>query len=163
MAGYTAAHDKRMEPRVDLNTATVWWILAGALVAVELVTGSFYLLMLAIGAAAGALAAHAGMGLSPQVVAFALVGGGAVAAWHFKRSKLPGAEPAERNRDVNLDIGQAVQVAAWNADGTARVTYRGSAWLVRIAAGAAALPGPHVIVAVQGSELQVAPTPSPNR
>jgi membrane protein implicated in regulation of membrane protease activity len=151
-----------MEPAVDLNAATLWWIVAGVLVAVELVTGSFYLLMLAIGAAAGALAAHAGLGVSPQLVTFALVGGGAVVAWHLKRSRLPGTEPAERNRDVNLDIGQAVQVPAWNADGTARVTYRGAAWLVRITAGAAALPGPHVIVAVQGSELQVAPS-SPNR
>jgi membrane protein implicated in regulation of membrane protease activity len=151
-------HDKPWEPDVDLNAATLWWIAAGVLVAVELVTGSFYLLMLAIGAAAGALAAHAGLTVSPQVVTFALVGGGAVAAWHFKRSRMPGVEPAERNRDVNLDIGQAVQVAAWNADGTARVTYRGAGWLVRIAAGAAALPGQHVIVAVRGNELQVAPS-----
>jgi hypothetical protein len=29
--------------------STVWWLLAGAAVAVELLTGTFYLLMLAIG------------------------------------------------------------------------------------------------------------------
>ena len=42
--------------------STVWWLLAGAAVAVELMTGTFYLLMLAIGLAAAALAAHAGAG-----------------------------------------------------------------------------------------------------
>ena len=40
--------------------STVWWVVAGVLVAVELATGTFYLLMLALGAAAAALAAHAG-------------------------------------------------------------------------------------------------------
>jgi membrane protein implicated in regulation of membrane protease activity len=142
---------------VDLSAATGWWIAAGVLVAVELTTGTFYLLMLALGAAAGALAAHAGLGLSAQVVVAALLGGGAVFAWHLKRSRQPNAEPAERNRDVNLDIGQAVHVGEWQADGTARVHYRGAAWSVRLAPGSAAAPGPHVIVAVQGSELSVAP------
>ncbi len=142
---------------MDLSAATGWWIVAGVLVAVELATGTFYLLMLALGAAAGALAAHAGLGLSAQVVTAALLGGGAVVAWHFKRSKQPVSAPPERNRDVNLDIGQPVQVAQWQADGTARVHYRGAAWSVRLAPGNTAAPGPHVIVAVQGSELSVAP------
>jgi membrane protein implicated in regulation of membrane protease activity len=145
---------------VDWSASTVWWLIAGVLVAVELATGSFYLLMLAFGAGAGALAAHAGFGTSGQLVTAALVGGGAVVAWHLKRSRAPAGEPAERNRDVNLDIGQTVQVPAWNADGTARVNYRGSAWPVRIAAGSAAQPGTHVIVAVHGSELHVAPSPN---
>jgi hypothetical protein len=50
------------------------------LVAAELATGTFYLLMLALGCAAGALAAHAGVGPRPQVVVAALVGGGATVA-----------------------------------------------------------------------------------
>ena len=44
--------------------STLWWLLAGAAVAVELLTGTFYLLMLGIGVAAGALAAHAGAGIA---------------------------------------------------------------------------------------------------
>jgi membrane protein implicated in regulation of membrane protease activity len=142
---------------VDLNAATGWWIAAGVLVAVELTTGSFYLLMLALGAAAGALAAHSGLGSSAQVVVAAVLGGGAVVAWHLKRSRQPNAEPVERNRDVSLDIGQSVHVAEWQPDGTARVHYRGAAWSVRLAPGSPPAPGPHVIVAVQGSELSVAP------
>jgi membrane protein implicated in regulation of membrane protease activity len=38
------------------SLATVWWVVTGVLVAVELATGSFYLLMLALGAAAAAIA-----------------------------------------------------------------------------------------------------------
>ena len=33
---------------MDMNPATVWWLIAGGLVAIELATGTFFLLMLAI-------------------------------------------------------------------------------------------------------------------
>ena len=41
---------------MDWSHATTWWIVAGVLVAAELATGTFYLLMLALGAAAAAMA-----------------------------------------------------------------------------------------------------------
>jgi len=50
--------------KMDWNLAPVWWIATGVLIAVELATGTFYLLMLAVGAAAGAMAAHLGLGLT---------------------------------------------------------------------------------------------------
>jgi membrane protein implicated in regulation of membrane protease activity len=149
----------QQEKLLNWNAPTLWWMVAGALVAVELATGTFYLLMLALGAAAGALAAHAGLGLTAQVVAAAVVGGGAVVAWHLKRAREPRAEPSQSNRDVNLDIGQTVHVQAWSSEGTARVPYRGATWSVRLASGQAHEAGLFVIVAVQGSELQVAPQP----
>ena len=40
---------------MDWSSATVWWVAAGVLVAAELATGTFYLLMLAIGTAATSL------------------------------------------------------------------------------------------------------------
>src|SRR5690606_3278509 len=113
---------------MDLSTPTLWWLLAGALVAAELATGTFYLLMLAAGCAAGALAAHAGMGTTAQVVVGALVGMGATALWHFKRARQPRSAPAESNRDVNLDIGQTVVVRLWGEDGSTQVHYRGATW-----------------------------------
>ena len=58
-----------------MNDTTMWWVLAGTLVALELATGTFYLLMLGLGAVAGALAAMAGYNNSTQLVAAALVGG----------------------------------------------------------------------------------------
>ena len=60
--------------------STLWWLLTGAAVAVELLTATFYLLMLAIGLGAAALAAHAGASMAVQLALAALVGGGAVDA-----------------------------------------------------------------------------------
>ncbi|MBX3601091.1 MAG: NfeD family protein [Rubrivivax sp.] len=146
---------------MDLSAATWWWIAAGVLVAAELTTGTFYLLMLALGCVAGALAAHAGAGGTAQIVAAALLGGGATAAWHFKRARSPRSAPADRNVDVNLDIGQSLQIDAWQPDGSAVVRHRGAAWTVRLAdAAATPAPGPHLVVAVQGNQLRVAPAPA---
>ena len=137
-----------------MTDATIWWLLAGAAVVVELLTGTFYLLMLAVGLAAGAVAAHVGLGPSGQLIVAAVVGGGAVAAWHVVRPKQP-AGPASANRDVNLDIGETVTVAAWNADGTASVKYRGANWTVVAAPGAGNEPGLHRVRQVVGSRLLV--------
>ncbi|MDB5891410.1 MAG: NfeD family protein [Polaromonas sp.] len=108
--------------------STLWWISAGVMVAIELATGTFYLLMLSIGMAAAALAAHLGMGLTGQLMTAAVVGGGAVAVWHWFKSKAPQAEPANANRDVHIDIGESIEVGHWNSDGTATVKYRGANW-----------------------------------
>jgi len=140
-----------------MDGSTLWWVVAGLLVVVELASGTFYLLMLAFGAAAAAVAAHLGSAMSVQLVTAALVGGGATALWHFKRFRKPRSAPAEANPDVNLDIGQSVRVDAWAADGTARVNYRGASWAVMFRGTGTPAPGEHTIVAVQGSRLVVAP------
>src|SRR6476620_103441 len=86
--------------------STTWWLLAGTAVAVELVTGTFYLLMLGIGLAAGALAAHAGASLNVQLLIATVIGAGTVGAWHWIRTRRPPELPANANPDVNLDIGE---------------------------------------------------------
>ena len=147
---------------MDLDPPSLWWLTVGALVAAELATGTFYLLMLALGAAAGAMAASAGVDSQTQITTAAAVGGGAVVLWYFARKLRPAARPAGSNRDVNLDIGQRIEVPAWDAAGTARVSYRGATWAVRYAGSAAPAPGEHVIVALDGNELRVAPRPAPD-
>ena len=142
---------------MDWSASTWWWVVAGVLVAAELATGTFYLLMLALGCVAGALAAHAGLATTPQLLAAALVGAGATAGWHVKRLRQPAQAPSESNRDVILDIGSPVQVPAWADDGSARVNYRGAAWAVRFAGAGIPQPGEHVIVSLNGNELRVAP------
>jgi membrane protein implicated in regulation of membrane protease activity len=142
---------------MDFSPATVWWVLAGLAVAVELSTGTFYLLMLALGMAAGALASHFGFGVPQQIVAAAVVGGGATALWRWRRSQQAPTAPAAQNRDVNLDIGERVHVLQWTADRTARVQYRGSQWEARLAPGAPANGGEHVVSAVEGNWLVLAP------
>ena len=138
---------------MDWNWATAWWIAAGALIAAELATGTFYLLMLAVGAGAGALAAHLALSPTGQVLAAALVGGAAVVGWHRQRGKAPRAVPAASNPDVTLDIGQSVQVDAWSPDGRTQVQYRGATWQARFVGSVPAESGRHVIRAVEGSCL----------
>jgi membrane protein implicated in regulation of membrane protease activity len=142
---------------MDWSAATGWWLAAGALVAAELFAGSFYMLMLALGCVAGALAAHLGAGYSAQVFTAALVGAGTTAVWHYRRARSPRSAPVESNRDANLDIGQTLQAPAWEGDGTARVSYRGSGWNVQFRGAGTPAPGEHVIVAVHGNRLIVSP------
>jgi membrane protein implicated in regulation of membrane protease activity len=138
---------------MDWNASTWWWIATAGLVAAELATGTFYLLMLAVGTAASALAAHAGLGTPAQLVIGAFIGAGAVAAWHRRRPRTLGEVAS--NPDVNIDIGGRVHVDTWKPDGTARVQYRGAGWNARFAGGGPPSPGEHVIRAVQGTELML--------
>lgn len=137
-----------------MTDSTIWWLLAGTAVALELLTGTFYLLMLAVGLAAAALAAHTGAGTSVQLIIAAIVGGGAVAAWHLLRPKQPDG-PSSANRDINLDIGETIQVDAWNSDGTASVKYRGANWTVVAAPGSPHYAGQHRVREVVGNRLIV--------
>ena len=134
--------------------STIWWLLAGVAVAVELLTGTFYLLMLGIGMAAGALAAHAGAGQAAQLVAAAVVGGGAVSVWHVVRRRRF-SSPAGESTNMDLDAGEQVQVDAWTADNTASVRYRGSLWTAVPAGGAPQGPGLHRVRTVDGTRLVV--------
>lgn len=135
--------------------STLWWLLAGAAVAVELLTGTFYLLMLGIGMAAGAVAAHAGTGTAGQLVAAAVVGGGAVAVWHVVRRRHFATTPRGENTNLNLDAGESVHVDAWTADNTSTVRYRGTVWTAVPAGGTPQGPGLHRVREVSGSRLVV--------
>ncbi len=88
-----------------------------------------------------------------QIGSAAVLGAGAVVLWHLRRSRHPVAAPASTNPDVNLDVGGTVQVPAWDADGAARIAYRGSHWQARHVGPGLAAPGLHVIRAVEGSCL----------
>lgn len=140
-----------------MEESTLWWLVAGGAVIAELLTGTFYLLMLALGMVAGAAAAHLGASTSAQLLAAALVGSAAVVACHLVRRRHPAGQPVARNSDVNQDVGATVQVDAWNADGTAQVRYRGAQWTVVLSPGAAPAPGLHRVVEVIGSRLMVDP------
>jgi membrane protein implicated in regulation of membrane protease activity len=136
-----------------MTETTVWWLLTGGAVAIELLTGTFYLLMLAIGLAAAAVAAHLGAGTTTQIVVAALVGGGAVVVWHLKQGGRGQERPAQANPNVNLDIGEVVQVAGWNADGTADVHYRGAHWTGIHRPGQTPDMGPHRVAEMVGNRL----------
>jgi len=134
---------------------TFWWLLAGASVAIELLTGTFYLLMLAIGLAAAALAAHAGASQALQMLVAAGVGGGAVVAWHLKRDRNHTEPPAQANVNVYMDIGETIHISAWNSDGTASVQYRGAHWTAIHRAGVSPSAGTHRVAELVGNRLLV--------
>lgn len=136
-----------------MDDSTLWWLATGALVAAELVTGTFYLLMLAAGLAAAALVAHTGLASPWQWVAAAVVGGGSTLLWRAYKRAQPQVAPARANHDVNMDIGETVQVAAFNADGTCSVHYRGAHWDANLADGEVASAGAYRIAEVVGSRL----------
>lgn len=135
--------------------ATIWWLVAGGVVAAELLTGTFYLLMLAVGFAAAAIAAHLGAGMVSQTLVAAAVGGAAVLGWHLLRGRRANGPPARANRDVNMDIGETVIVEAWLPDGTGKVHYRGARWTVIHPHGITPVTGPHRVAEVIGNRLLV--------
>ena len=108
------------------------WIVAGfALVIAELISGTFYLLVLGVGAFVGALMAYLGANMVVQ----ALVGGGVAIAgawfvhhWHSARNQ------ADAGRANFLDRGQPVVLEGWSNEsaGIARVKYRGASWDARL-------------------------------
>ncbi len=125
------------------------WIIAGfVLVIVELLTGTFYLLVIGLGAFAGALAAWLGGGVLGQAVAacaVALVGTALVRRWHATHRK-------DAENSNLLDLGQPVVLEQWTdaAGGLARVKYRGSTWDARVAGGER--PDPGATLYIRGQE-----------
>jgi membrane protein implicated in regulation of membrane protease activity len=133
-----------------------WWILALGIGILELLSGTFYLLVIAAGcAAAGGIAAVGGP-LWAQFVTAAVVSI-AGAAWARRaRAGAPAPEPSGRNRDVVADVGERVRVTAWDAERRARVQYRGTQWTVELAPGETAEPGEYRIREVAGNRLILA-------
>lgn len=135
-----------------MNESTIWWLLAGGLVAAELATGTFYLLMLAIGASAAALTAHMQLTVSTQIVVGSVVGGLAVVLWRLYQSQMAKSHP-QAHASQHLDIGEKVQVTAWNDQGVAQVQHRGAAWRAICAEEQTQESGTYQIADIQGNTL----------
>ena len=144
-----------------MTEATIWWLLAGGAVVAELLTGTFFLLMIGIAMAAGALAAHAGADMIVQLLIAAVIGGGSVVAWYFVKKRRKATLPKDSNLAFNLDIGETVMVLGWDPDGTANVRYRGANWTAIRRPGEAASIGAHRVAEVIGTRLRVEKIPSP--
>lgn len=138
-----------------MNDWMMWLVMAGVLVIFELFTGTFYVLMIAVGMAFGALAALFGLSVPAQLTAAAVVGVIATGLLHRSRFGRPAKTNTARDPNVNIDIGQQLAVAEWQG-GKARVMYRGALWDVELGPGATAEAGNFKIVEVQGSRLIVA-------
>ena len=104
-------------------TPLVWALCAGLFVAVELMTGSFYLLLLGIACAFGGIAALVEASTTVQLL---VAGGSAIAMLALK---LPTRlQQRLRSPEVQAnDIGASVTVTRVE-NGQIRVSYRGSEW-----------------------------------
>ena len=135
----------------------LWAILGLALVIVELLSGTFYLLMLAVAAFGAALAAWLGQPFGVQAVVAAVISAFGCYGVHVYRAK------NVREQMAPLDAGQPASFEAWvdPAARLARVRYRGASWeaLVEADAGAAQpAPAPGAllyVVSTHGNTLKV--------
>lgn len=134
--------------------STIWWVLAGLVVGAELLTGTFYLLMVAAGLVGAALAAHLGVSVPFQFAVAAVLGGGLSVALRIYRKAAAAKNPISQT-DGNLDVGGRVMVDAWAPDGTTQVKYRGANWVATPVAGETPMPGMHRIEEVAGSRLLI--------
>jgi membrane protein implicated in regulation of membrane protease activity len=137
------------------------WLIAGfVLVIAELLTGTFYLLVVGLGAFAGSLAAWMGASVIVQAIVgsvIALAGAWFVHHWHEAHRK------NYKGPSNLLDRGQPVVLEGWEneAAGIARVKYRGTSWDARVALpDARPVPGSTLYIdAMEGNMLVVVSAP----
>jgi membrane protein implicated in regulation of membrane protease activity len=134
-----------------MDAYLLWAVLGIVLIIVEMLTGTFYLLVLGVAAFAAAAAAYLGQSFWVQAVITAAVA--VVGVMLIKRFR----GQARPSSDRGLDIGQTVMLDAWisEADGLARVTYRNAQWEARVTGER--VPGGKVfyIHAMDGNTLSV--------
>lgn len=129
-----------------------WWTIAGiALVIAELITGTFYLLVIGLAALAGAGVAILNHPFWIQaLVASAIAIVGVVGVTRFRKAHT--AAPA-----VSLDVGQTVVLEQWvdEQHRLARVRYRNAMWDAKVIDDGAAAGRTLYINRVDGNTLYV--------
>lgn len=142
----------------------IWFVIAAIALILELLTGTFFLLLVAVAAAGAGVVAWLGGELAWQLLAFSVLG--IVGFFILKSSgfvKRGSRHSASRNSDVNLDIGQTVHVTDWSPTNTAVVQYRGAKWQVRLdpAVKGTPVPGSYRITDIDGIVFIVSPLAGP--
>ncbi len=137
-----------------MSAYVAWFVLGFVLLIAELLTGTFFLLVLAVAAGVAALTALAGGSMALQLVVAA--GIGLAGSLWLRRARASRAGNATVDVMQNLDVGQPVRIDHWTAGRTARASYRGAEWDVELVAGEEPRPGDYVIREIHGSRLVVA-------
>ena len=129
------------------------WLVTGLALAIsELLTGTFYLLVLGVAAFGAALAAYLGFGFGPQVAVAATVGAAGCYAVHAYRVK------NRAQQMPSIDAGMPATFEHWidPAARLARVRYRGASWDARVEGTESLESGNLIYVAkADGNTLQV--------
>ena len=136
-----------------MDHAIVWAVIGLVLVIVEVMTGTFYLVMLGVAAFGAALAAWLGLGFSAQSIVAAVVSAVGCYGVHVYRAKNSAQQMAP------IDAGMPASFESWLDAGSrlARVRYRGASWDARVEGLEAIEPGATVyVLAADGNTLRVA-------
>ena len=136
-----------------MDPALAWAIAGMALVIIELLSGTFYLLMLAIAAFGAAAAAYFAQAFPVQCIVATVLGAAGCYGVHLYRAKsAPG-------RMAPIDAGMPASFESWLDAGSrlARVRYRGASWDARVEGSDAIEPGATLFVlTTDGNTLKVA-------
>ncbi len=134
-----------------------WWVIAGVLGVAEVLTGTFYVLVLAIASVAGSFLAKAGLATHWQVLGAAMV---TLLGWFWLRRRNTSAP----NEAQALDVGEWIDIDSWT-DGVGSAQYRGAHWSVEVSpetdqppgidAPSSLQPGKYRIQALRGNRLIV--------
>ncbi|HZW51813.1 MAG TPA: NfeD family protein [Rudaea sp.] len=130
----------------------VWLLIGMTLVIVELLTGTFYLLVLGIACFGGSASAFFGHTFGTQAIVAGCVAALGVVLVHAYRARNAARQMAP------IDAGMPANFESWidKSAGLARVRYRGAAWDARIEESASLEPGSLVyVVAANGNTLKV--------
>jgi membrane protein implicated in regulation of membrane protease activity len=145
-----------------MQPALAWLLIGLMLVVVELMTGTFYLLILGIAAGIGSLIAFLDQPFWMQALIAAIaavVGGVLVYRYHS-------AANASSPKDSANDIGQTVTIESWVSEPQrlARVRYRGTIWDAEVLGNDRIEPDARLyVVAMEGSRVKVSSTRPPER
>lgn len=138
-----------------MDSYIIWFVVAFGLLVAELLTGTFYLLVIALALGVAGVAAWLGAPVALQFVLAAAIGlGGSM----WLRNTRFGKRLHEKGNDrvQHMDIGQSLRVEQWTPARTARANYRGAVWDVELAPGEQPQAGEFVIREIQANRLIVA-------
>ena len=107
--------------------AYTWLIVAGILLIAELLTGTFYLLMLALASVFTWFAMQAGAGFLMQSVVFLI--SASVLIYLTRRMRVQLNQKNRPNLAEYLDAGEIIRVYNWD-NGMGHTDYRGTQWAV---------------------------------
>ena len=138
-----------------MDTYLIWLVAGFLLVIVELVSGTFYLVVLGVAAVAGGVVAYTGLPFSLQaIVAATLAVVGVVWVNRVRRGSA-----AVKMR--SLDVGQPTTFDHWvdRAAGQARVKYRAALWDAPVVGEVSGEPGEVLsVTSIDGNTLKVSKT-----
>ncbi|HEX9433033.1 MAG TPA: NfeD family protein [Burkholderiales bacterium] len=136
-----------------MDPALAWAIVGLVLVIAELLSGTFYLLMLAVAAFGAALAAYVGQAFPVQCIVAAVLAAAGCYGVHVYRARSSG------KRMPPIDAGMPASFESWldARSRLARVRYRGASWDAQVEGGEGLEPGATLfVVAADGNTLKVA-------